>query len=162
MENSLYNHLETEIGILQIEAVDDLISSIRFLFEEVPQPSTSNAVLSEAKSQLKAYFNQRLQKFDLPLRLDGTPFQQTIWKLLMDIPFGQTLSYGQLATLTGDPKTVRAVGAANGKNPVAIVVPCHRVIGSSGQLVGYAGGLHRKKWLLQYEAQQLSQQISLF
>ncbi|MGB0177835.1 MAG: methylated-DNA--[protein]-cysteine S-methyltransferase [Owenweeksia sp.] len=162
MDSQLYTHLQTGIGILEIEANDEALTAVGFLFEDPPKEISSTPLLDEAKSQFKAYFNNRLQKFDLPMHWNGTDFQKSVWKKLMDIPFGRTTSYGALAAQLGDPKTVRAVGSANGKNPLAIIVPCHRVIGSSGQLVGYAGGLHRKKWLLQFEAQQLSGQASLF
>ncbi|HBF21299.1 MAG: cysteine methyltransferase [Owenweeksia sp.] len=162
MESLLYTHLETEVGLLEIEASDEALTRVSFLFEDAPQKVSSTPLLEEAKSQFKAYFNSRLQSFDLPMEWSGTDFQKSVWQQLMDIPFGHTTSYGALAARLGDPKTVRAVGSANGKNPLAIIVPCHRVIGSAGQLVGYAGGLHRKKWLLQFEARQLSGQMSIF
>jgi methylated-DNA-[protein]-cysteine S-methyltransferase len=110
--------------------------------------------LPEARRQLHDYFTGPLQEFDLPLDLHGSPFQLSVWDALTRIPYGVTRSYGQVAEDVGaDPRTAsRAVGLANGSNPVAIVVPCHRVIGADGDLVGYAGGLHAKRWLLDHEA----------
>jgi methylated-DNA-[protein]-cysteine S-methyltransferase len=110
--------------------------------------------LPEARRQLHDYFEGTLQAFDLPLDLKGSPFQLSVWNALTTIPFAQTRSYGVVAEQVGaDPMTAsRAVGLANGANPVAIVVPCHRVIGANGDLVGYAGGLHAKRWLLDHEA----------
>jgi methylated-DNA-[protein]-cysteine S-methyltransferase len=105
-----------------------------------------------AREQLDAYFAGALERFDLPLALHGTPFQLRVWEELTRIPFAETISYKELALRLGDLKLVRAVGLANGRNPVSIVVPCHRVIGADGTLVGYGGGLERKRWLLDHEA----------
>lgn len=102
--------------------------------------------------QLGAYFAGDRTAFDVELRLDGTPFQQRVWAALQDIPYGQTVSYGELAEALGRPTASRAVGLANGKNPVSIIVPCHRVIGANGGLTGYGGGLERKQWLLGFES----------
>lgn len=106
---------------------------------------------AEAKGQLQAYFAGSRQDFDLSLDLRGTDFQRTVWRELMRIPFGTTISYGELARRIGHPAASRAVGAANGANPIPIIVPCHRVIGSSGKLTGFGGGLETKKWLLAWE-----------
>jgi methylated-DNA-[protein]-cysteine S-methyltransferase len=108
-------------------------------------------ILVEARRQLLEYFNRQRTTFDLPLDLSGTPFQLQVWHALTRIPFGSTMSYGDLARRVGSPNGSRAVGAANGRNPVAIVVPCHRVIGSNGDLTGFGGGMARKEWLLQHE-----------
>ncbi len=102
--------------------------------------------------QLIQYFNGQRRQFELPLNQPGTPFQQSVWNELQQIPFGKTISYLDLAKRIGDPRATRAVASANGKNHIAIIVPCHRVIGSNRELVGYAGGLWRKKWLLEMEA----------
>jgi methylated-DNA-[protein]-cysteine S-methyltransferase len=112
----------------------------------------SAAVLRSARVQVEAYFAGELRTFELPLRAVGTPFQQAVWAALERIPFGTTTSYGAIAAAVGAPGSARAVGAANGRNPIAIVVPCHRVIGANGRLVGYGGGLDRKTWLLSHEA----------
>jgi methylated-DNA-[protein]-cysteine S-methyltransferase len=105
----------------------------------------------EAVDQLRAYFEGTLREFDLPLVLEGTPFQERVWRALADIPYGKTISYSELAAVIGNPSAVRAVGAANGKNPIPIVLPCHRVIGRDGKLTGYAGGLDIKAALLAFE-----------
>jgi methylated-DNA-[protein]-cysteine S-methyltransferase len=109
------------------------------------------AGLPAVREQLAAYFAHELEDFDVPLALTGTPFQQQVWAGLREIPYGQTWSYGQLAAHLGRPGASRAVGLANGKNPVSVVVPCHRVVGSDGSLTGYGGGLERKTWLLEHE-----------
>jgi methylated-DNA-[protein]-cysteine S-methyltransferase len=108
-------------------------------------------MLIQCIEQLIQYFNGERRIFELPINQTGTPFQQETWSLLMTIPYGKTISYLQLAIKTGDPKATRAVASANGKNNVAIIVPCHRVIGANRELVGYSGGLWRKKWLLEHE-----------
>jgi methylated-DNA-[protein]-cysteine S-methyltransferase len=105
-----------------------------------------------AREQLDAYFAGELEDFDLPLAPHGTPFQERVWDELTRIPYAETISYKELALRLGDPKLVRAVGTANGRNPLSIVIPCHRVIGADGTLVGYGGGLDRKRWLLDHEA----------
>ncbi len=115
-------------------------------------PDPSHPLLAEAVRQLRAYFNGALRQFTLPLDLQGTPFQLRVWRELETIPFGERRSYSDIAHAIGAPKAVRAVGAANGANPIAIVVPCHRVIGSNGKLTGYGGGLPLKKKLLELEA----------
>ncbi len=114
--------------------------------------STSCAVLRDAREQLAAYFEGNLTAFDLPLAPRGTPFQQSVWAALRAIPFGTTVSYGDIARQIDGPSAVRAVGAANGKNPIPIIVPCHRVVGADGSLTGFGGGMDRKRWLLAHEA----------
>ena len=111
-----------------------------------------DGAFDSVREQLDAYFAGDLQEFDLPLALHGTPFQLRVWDELARIPFAETISYKELALRLGDLKLVRAVGLANGRNPVSIVIPCHRVIGADGTLVGYGGGLERKRWLLDHEA----------
>ena len=110
-----------------------------------------HSTLMAASAQLEEYFNGTRKSFDLPLDLRGTTFQQSVWHALTTIPFGETRSYLDLATQLGNPAATRAVGAANGRNPISIIVPCHRVIGSSGKLTGFAGGLNAKAWLLELE-----------
>jgi methylated-DNA-[protein]-cysteine S-methyltransferase len=109
------------------------------------------APIVEVAKQLKAYFAGEQKEFDVPLSLAGTEFQQRVWEELCRIPYGVTISYGELATRVGNPQGSRAVGLANGRNPISIIVPCHRVIGANGKLVGYGGGLDRKFWLLEHE-----------
>ena len=116
--------------------------------------SEGGACLREPVRQLDAYFARELRDFDLPLLPEGTPFQQRVWQALCGIRFGETTSYGELARRIGNPAASRAVGLANGSNPIPIVIPCHRVIGSSGKLTGYGGGLDKKRWLLDFEHAQ--------
>lgn len=111
----------------------------------------SHPILTETRKQLASYFAGTLREFELPLDLIGTPFQKAAWKALMEIPYGETRSYAEQATLCGKPKAVRAIGTANGRNPISIIVPCHRVIGKDGSLTGYGGGLERKRFLLDLE-----------
>ncbi|HJR66476.1 MAG TPA: methylated-DNA--[protein]-cysteine S-methyltransferase [Gemmatimonadaceae bacterium] len=114
-------------------------------------PAEADPVLAAAREQLDAYFDMRLTRFDLPLAATGTDFQRRVWDSLRAIPFGETISYAELARRIDKPKAVRAVGAANGRNPLMIVVPCHRVIGADGSLTGFGGGIERKRWLLDHE-----------
>lgn len=118
-------------------------------------------MLREPVRQLEAFFAGELRDFDFPMKPRGTEFQQRVWKLLREIPFGETISYGELARRAGNPAASRAVGLANGSNPIAIVIPCHRVIGSNGKLTGYGGGLPNKRWLLDFEHRQLFGQHSM-
>jgi methylated-DNA-[protein]-cysteine S-methyltransferase len=110
-----------------------------------------DGAFAAAAEQLRAYFAGDLTRFDLELDLQGTEFQRRVWNKLLSIPYGKTTTYGRLATELGDPKAMRAVGLANGRNPISIIVPCHRVIGADGSLTGYGGGLTRKQWLLAHE-----------
>lgn len=121
----------------------------------------NHILFSEVERQLNAYFDGRLKAFSVPLDLRGADFQSGIWKLLLTIPYGKTISYGELATIAGDHNKMRAVGRANGENRIAIIVPCHRVIGASGKLVGYAGELWRKKELLDLEKKTTGQPIQM-
>jgi len=113
--------------------------------------SSTDGPFDAVREQLDAYFAGELERFDVRLAVHGTDFQMRVWDQLMRIPFGETISYSELARRLGDPKLVRAVGLANGRNPVSIIIPCHRVIGADGSLVGYGGGLERKRWLLEHE-----------
>src|SRR5690625_884241 len=114
-----------------------------------------------AREQLAAYFDNRLQVFNLPLKPAGTEFQRRVWEALRDIPYGQTESYGALARRIGRPRAARAVGMANGRNPISIIIPCHRVMGADGSLTGYGGGIDRKRWLLEHERSQAAQRSLL-
>ncbi len=139
--------LDTPIGPLFVEGDPSAVTAVRF----GPGEEHRAGDLDAAVEELTAYFAGQLTDFDLPLRADGTPFQQRVWAELRRIPFGETWSYGALAAAVGNPKAARAVGMANNRNPVSIVVPCHRVIGAGGSLTGYGGGLDRKAWLLDHE-----------
>ena len=110
--------------------------------------------MAECLRQLTEYFKGRRQKFSIPLVLEGTDFQKAVWRQLQKIPFGQTASYGDVARAVGSPRAFRAVGNANNKNPIPLIIPCHRVIGSDGKLVGFGGGIWRKEWLLEHEQSQ--------
>jgi methylated-DNA-[protein]-cysteine S-methyltransferase len=145
--------LPSPVGELTIGADDSGITAIAFP-GEIPAgdgAANPNALIREAVRQLRAYFAGRLASFELPLNPAGTAFQKSVWQALLAVPHGATASYGEIATAIGKPRGARAVGLANGRNPIAIVVPCHRIIGRDGSLTGYGGGLDRKRWLLAHE-----------
>jgi methylated-DNA-[protein]-cysteine S-methyltransferase len=144
------DYLYSPLGILQVQADTSGLKAIGF----VEAPTTSiqpNQITAKTKQQLKEYFTGDRQLFDLPSSVKGTEFQQQVWRQLALIPYGQTCSYQDIANRINNPKAVRAVGSANGKNPLTIVVPCHRVIGANGSLTGYAWGMSRKEYLLKHE-----------
>lgn len=149
-----HNIIQSPIGDIMITELNGAIHSIRFCDEATPATSKDEMtpLLTRAAKQLNDYFSNGKATFELPCEQAGSAFQQRVWQELMHIPFGKTISYQTLANRLGDPKCIRAAAAANGKNDLAIVVPCHRVIGSNGSLTGYAGGLWRKQWLLEHEA----------
>lgn len=155
------------LGTLRITGEQDAVTEIHFLDpgnEEVTELLTQPVpdILRKCIQQLDKYFSGDITVFDLPLSQNGTSFQKRVWNALCDIPYGRTISYMDLSKKLGDPKAIRAVGTANGKNNIAIVVPCHRVIGSDGSLVGYAGELWRKQWLLHHEAKYANGVQELF
>ena len=152
-------YIKTPLGIAKIMGDEDGVSIISVL-DEGEISNTIPVILQEAVSQLNDYFEGKRTDFTFKLNPSGTEFQQKVWKGLLEIPFGKTMSYLELSKKLGDVKAIRAVASANGKNPLWIVVPCHRVIGTDGALTGYAGGLWRKKWLLEHE--NPSNQQSLF
>lgn len=155
--------LETPIGWLRIEGHDEGITAIEYCEEDPGEEVPIYPCLEEARDQLKEYFSGTRKEFNLTLAAEGTSFQTEVWDSLTDIPFGKTVSYIDVAAAIKNVKAVRAVGSANGKNPISIVVPCHRVIGASGKMTGYASGIWRKKWLLDHEAKLSSgYQQSLF
>lgn len=150
------NH-PSPLGPLTLVGDDGVLVGVYFAAAtRPPDPATIGEydpdALAEARRQVDEYFAGGRTRFDLALRLDGTGFQRRVWEQLRDIPYGATRSYGEVAAHVGGPKTTRAVGLANGRNPISIVVPCHRVIGADGSLVGYGGGLERKRWLLDLES----------
>tara|TARA_R110002126_G_scaffold163110_7_gene311045 strand:- start:2263 stop:2730 length:468 start_codon:yes stop_codon:yes gene_type:complete len=142
--------IDCPLGMVQICASEQGITKISLGVTQV-QPDSQSDLTQLAAHQLQQYFAGRLSQFTLPLAAAGTTFQQQVWQALCQLPYGQTCSYAAIANSIANPKAVRAVGAANGKNPIAIVVPCHRVIGANGTLTGYAGGLDKKAWLLTHE-----------
>lgn len=153
-----YTYLETPIGTLLIAGDDEAVHRIEFPKNgkaSRPEPGwreSSRGAIAEAVRQLREYFAQKREQFDLPLAPEGTEFQRAVWTRLQEIPYGKTISYGELAKRVGNPKASRAVGAANGQNPIPIVIPCHRVIGANGKLTGFGGGLPTKEALLALEA----------
>jgi methylated-DNA-[protein]-cysteine S-methyltransferase len=149
------------LGFLIIRSDGRLITGISFLDNEV-QEQNSCEVLEVCKEQLENYFSGKTIAFDLPLHAEGTEFQQNVWAELLKIPYGETITYMDLAVRLGDSKAVRAVGTANGRNPLSIVIPCHRVIGAGNKLTGYAGGIWRKKILLELEMKYNPAKRTLF
>ena len=164
MANIYRQCTESPLGKITVEGNERAIYSIRFTNEnedtagfEHPNELTNTCCL-----QLHEYFAGKRKRFGIPIQLKGTEFQYHVWDALKDIAFGETCSYMELAKKIGKPDAVRAVGTANGDNPIAVIVPCHRVVGSDGKLTGYAGGLWRKHWLLEHEQKVLGKLLSLF
>lgn len=148
------------LGDLKILSADDAITHVLFNTER-DQEEVITSIIEQCIEQLDDYFHRGRKFFSLELALHGTPFQKKVWAELQTIPFGKTISYEELAIRLGDIKSIRAAGTANGANPVAIIVPCHRVIGKKGELTGYAGGIENKEWLLYHEG-SLLRQMTLF
>jgi len=151
-----FTEIPSPIGRLQLRIRGDALTGLfmeehRHLPERPADAKSDAAPFRDAITQLEEYFAGERREFSLPLAAEGTDFQREVWRGLAAIPYGVTLSYGQLALAIGRPRAVRAVGLANGRNPISIIVPCHRVIGQSGKLTGYGGGLPRKEWLLAHE-----------
>lgn len=144
-------HINSPLGFIEICANDAAITSLAFVKEKSEEKSPAHPVLKKCAKQLAEYFSGKRRDFDLPLELEGTDFQTQVWRALLKIPYGKTVSYGDIAKKILNPKASRAVGMANNRNNIAIIIPCHRVIGSDGELVGYGGGLEKKKWLLKLE-----------
>lgn len=144
------------LGQLKIVCTDEHVREAIFMNDAVESPNDEAPLLAQCIQQLDEYFSGNRRVFELPLQQAGTDFQQKVWQLLLQIPFGKTLSYNTLSKQYGDVKAIRAVASANGKNNLAIVVPCHRVVGTNQSLTGYAGGLWRKKWLLEHEAKHFA------
>ena len=149
-----YSYFSSPLGQIEIRYDKDFIYAFHFCEEGFSKKEEGplTELIKNARAQLTGYFNGNLTEFKLPLSMRGTDFQQKVWKELCTIDYGRTLSYLQLAKQLGDEKCIRAAASANGKNPFAIVIPCHRVIGTDGSLTGYAGELWRKQWLLDHEA----------
>lgn len=143
---------ETAIGRVGVREEDGFIVSLYLPHRsDAVSEGPETPVIREAFGQLEAYFAGRRKTFDLPLRMEGTPFMRKVWRALCDVLYGETASYGDIAEAIGNPKACRAVGMANNRNPIAIIVPCHRIVGSDGKLVGYGGGLDMKPRLLELE-----------
>ncbi|HCT22705.1 MAG: methylated-DNA--[protein]-cysteine S-methyltransferase [Chitinophagaceae bacterium] len=149
-----YTYYESPIGLLKIGGTDNYIGEVSFIDNQEQlvhgEPGITE-LMHECTEQLIEYFHGTRRHFDIPVHQDGTEFQRRVWSELLEIPYGKTISYMDMAKRLGDPKVIRAAATTNGKNKIGIIVPCHRVIGSDKSLTGYAGGLWRKKWLLQHE-----------
>lgn len=152
MPSKHVTYLKSPIGQIKITGDETSVNSILFVFNDTEMEEENiNSVLAQCKKELSEYFTGKRKDFEVPISQAGTEFQQRVWNELSKIPYGKTVSYNFIAESLGDKKSVRAVGTSNGKNQLSIIVPCHRVIGSDGSLTGYAGGLWRKKWLLNHE-----------
>lgn len=149
METSI---VQSPIGSLKLEASEEALHSISFLDADLPEQLSEFPILQETQKQLAEYFSGKRKVFELPLCPKGTDFQKSVWDEVYKVPFGETASYLAISKQLGNPDAIRAVGTSNGRNPIPIIIPCHRIIGSDGSLTGYAGGLARKKWLLDHEA----------
>lgn len=145
-------HFKSPFGWLELEAEENHLKRVNFCPTPEPPKDSSLSVLQAALKQLKEYFSGQRTEFELPLMPEGTDFQKKCWKILQTIPYGKTISYEEQAILAGGKNYTRAVGGANGKNPIAIIVPCHRVIGKNGELTGFASGVDKKRQLLDLEA----------
>jgi methylated-DNA-[protein]-cysteine S-methyltransferase len=148
--------IDSSYGPLTLVADDGVLCGLYMVGQRHRPPEETfgerdDTLFDEATDQLRAYFRGELKEFTLELRMSGTPFQRSVWEQLRKIPYGEICSYGELADTLGNPKASRAVGLANGKNPIGIIVPCHRVVGADGSLTGYGGGLERKQRLLDFE-----------
>lgn len=142
-------YYKSELGWIEVTGNEAAITSVCFVDER--KEDRINEVVQQCLLQLDEYFHNKRTTFSLPLQASGTPFQKRVWDALCTVPYGKSVSYLDIATTIGNEKAVRAIGGANSRNPISIIVPCHRVIGKSGKLVGYEGGLWRKEWLLKHE-----------
>lgn len=152
------SYCKSPLGLIELVATENGISSLYFV-EKKGKSVSKNKIISDCEKQLDEYFKKGRVEFSVLLDLQGTDFQKRVWSELLKIPYGKTISYLQLAKRLGDEKVIRAVGTANGRNPVSIIVPCHRVIGSNGSLVGYGGGLDKKKFLLELEGALIQKEL---
>ena len=153
--------INSPIGNLSLVEQDNQLVEVEYTENDLT-PMPENEIIILAKNQLDEYFAGQRQEFTLPLKPAGTEFQQKVWQQLLLIPYGTTISYQEVANRLGDPKCIRAAARANGQNPIAIIIPCHRVIGSGGEMTGYAGGIQRKKDLLTLEGADVMNQMNLF
>ena len=144
-------YYNSEIGLIEITGTEEGILSVRFVEDTTKKNTESHPCIQECVAQLDEYFRGKRREFSVNLILQGTEFQKQVWQQVMTIPFGKTVSYQDIAVAIGKPKACQAVGNANGKNKIPIIIPCHRVLGNTGKLTGYGGGLWRKEWLLQHE-----------
>lgn len=159
MEEKYFSYIDTPLGKLEIRASEVGITAVEFLKKE-KEGSVTNTILRVAIKQIEEYFKGARVDFELSLDIKGTPFREKVWKELLKIPYGETISYKELALRIDNPKAIRAVGGANNKNPISIIIPCHRVIGSDNSLVGYGGGIENKKWLLEFEKRNKTLEVN--
>jgi methylated-DNA-[protein]-cysteine S-methyltransferase len=157
MTTTCYSYIDSPLGQLFVQGDSQFVTGLFMPSHKGwrgPDPMwrQSDASFSAVREQLAEYFSGQRREFDVPLKLTGTPFQQRVWQELVRIPFGTTITYAELAGRIGRPAASRAVGHANGRNPISIIVPCHRVIGANGKLTGYAGGVEKKEWLITWES----------
>ena len=152
--------IQSPLGHIKIQEENNSITRIEFCTEELQ--SAENDLLKKVEDEIQAYFKGKKKSFSFEISPQGTKFQKEVWQELLRIPYGETISYLELANRLGDPKSIRAAASANGRNPIAIVVPCHRVIGTDGSMTGYAGGLERKRALLTLEGAGVMSQMSIF
>jgi len=152
--------IQSPLGHIKIQEENNSITRIEFCTEELQ--SAENDLLKKVEDEIQAYFKGKKKSFSFEISPQGTKFQKEVWQELLRIPYGETISYLELANRLGDPKSIRAAASANGRNPIAIVVPCHRVIGTDGSMTGYAGGLERKRALLTLEGAEVMSQMSIF
>jgi len=166
MNETLFRTLDSPVGTITVAGDGTTVAHLR-MTEQTHAPAGQEAwrhepaAFVDAVDQLRSYFDGALTEFDLSLRMEGTAFQRSVWDALLEIPYGETASYGEIARRVGKPGAARAVGLANGQNPVAIIIPCHRVIGADGSLTGYGGGLDRKVTLLQLERDHVTPRLAL-
>lgn len=165
--NNTFKRMHSPVGILTLVARGDRLAAVLWEIERVNRvrlgtliENETHPILVETERQLNEYFAGTRTRFDLPLDFQGTEFQKRVWQALLEIPYGETRSYSQIALALGNPKSVRAVGAANGRNPISIIAPCHRVIGASGALTGFAGGLEAKTLLLTLEGHKFTAAVA--
>lgn len=150
MNKKYIAYYPSPLGVIEITANTKGVTSLYFV-QKAASKNKLNDILKKSLKELDEYFSKKRNDFSIPVDMEGTEFQKKVWKELLKIPFGKTVSYLYIAKKIGDENSTRAVGNANGKNPISIIVPCHRVIGANGNLVGYGGGIEKKKWLLEFE-----------
>ncbi len=153
--------IPSPLGRLRLSSDGAALTGLHFHPHGISEPARPDAVIEQAEAELREYFDGRRRKFEVKLALHGSPFQLKVWRALCEIPFAMTTSYGEIAQRIGEAGAARAVGLANNRNPIALIVPCHRVIGASGRLVGYGGGLAAKDWLLRHECEVAGAQPAL-
>jgi methylated-DNA-[protein]-cysteine S-methyltransferase len=162
MKKRFTTYLNSPIGFLEISGTQTFVTSVLFVPEEEPSSVPVPEVLLQCKKELEEYFAGKRKKFDVKLKPEGTDFQRKVWSELKKLQYGDTTSYIEIAKQLKNPGSVRAVGHANGKNPIAVIIPCHRVISGDGKLTGYSGGMWRKQWLLEHEGNVSGKNRTLF